>query len=151
MIILGIDPGTVRIGYGFIEKRGGKLIHLESGLIKLAGDSHLDRLVSLEKNLDVLLQRFQPDKTGIEKLFFVKNRKTAFSVAEARGIILKLIAEKTITLKEVTPREVKLAVTGDGGASKQAVARMVRFFLSLNSDRLIDDVTDALAVAIAVA
>lgn len=151
MIVLGIDPGTVRIGYGFIKKQNGQLTHLKSGLLNLPKTNHPHRLVGLEKSLNILIEKFRPEKVGVEKLFFMKNRKTALQVAEARGVILKLITQKTIALQEVSPREIKLAVTGDGGARKEAVAKMVKYFLDLNSKQLVDDVYDALAIAITVA
>ncbi|KKU94504.1 MAG: Crossover junction endodeoxyribonuclease RuvC [Candidatus Jorgensenbacteria bacterium GW2011_GWA1_48_13] len=151
MIILGIDPGTVRVGYGVIEKNGGKLTHLESGLIKLPAENYEVRLVALEKNLKELLRKFRPDRVGLERLFFEKNRKTAIRVAEARGVILKTIVQNSIPLKELNPKEVKLAVTGDGNASKDGVGKMVKYFLKLGSLKMLDDVSDALAIAIAAA
>ncbi len=151
MIILGIDPGTVRVGYGVIEKNGGKLIHLESGLIKLPDENYEVRLVALEKNLKELLRKFRPDRVGLERLFFEKNRKTAIRVAEARGVILKTIVQYSIPLKELNPKEVKLAVTGDGNASKNGVEKMVKYFLKLGPLKMVDDVSDALAIAIAAA
>lgn len=139
MIILGIDPGTARIGYGLIEKDGGKLKHIESGLIDLP----------VEKSVEGLLKRARPDKAGLEKLFFTKNRKTALRVAETRGVILNTLNKGGIPVFEIGPNEVKLAVTGDGRASKGSVARMVGLFLSIEG-KMVDDASDALAIAIAV-
>ncbi|MCP6720104.1 MAG: crossover junction endodeoxyribonuclease RuvC [Patescibacteria group bacterium] len=151
MIILGIDPGSVRIGYGVIKKNHGKLTHLKSGLLKLPQTDHANRLVAIEKDLNNLLQKFQPDRVGLEKLFFVKNQKTALGVSEARGVILNTLAKKSLPFFEITPSEVKLAVTGDGRASKKSVAKMVNYFLGLElGNVVIDDITDALAIAIAV-
>ncbi len=150
MIILGIDPGSVRIGYGVIKRNYGKLVHLESGLLKLPQTDHANRLIALEKSLGVLLQRFQPDRIGLERLFFAKNRKTALQVAEARGVILNTLAKQSLLFSEISPSEVKLAVTGDGRASKKSVAKMVNYFLGLNLKSVVDDVTDALAIAIAI-
>lgn len=151
MIILGIDPGTVRVGYGIIEKIGGKMLHLDSGLIKLPKEGYEVRLVALEKNLESLLQKFKPDRVGLERLFFEKNRKTAIQVAEARGVILKTVVQKSIPVKEVNPKEVKLAVTGDGNAGKDGVEKMVKRLLNLGSVKMVDDVSDALAIAITAA
>lgn len=150
MIILGIDPGSVRIGYGVIKRNYGKLVHLESGLLKLPQTDHANRLIALEKSLGVLLQRFQPDRIGLEKLFFAKNQKTALQVAEARGVILSTLAKQSLPLSEISPSEVKLAVTGDGRASKKSVAKMVNYFLGSDLKSVVDDVTDALAIAIAI-
>lgn len=150
MIILGIDPGSVRIGYGVIKKDRGKLTHIESGLLKLPRARHEDRLVAIEKNLGALLRRVRPDRVGLEKLFFVKNQKTALDVAQARGVILSAVAKKSIFLFEVAPSEVKLAVTGDGRAPKKSVAKMVNYFLDFEQKNVVDDVTDALAIAITI-
>lgn len=149
-IILGIDPGSVRVGVGIIEKNGDALTHIESGLLDVKKNSNKgERLLSLEKKLKKVLSRTKPDLAGVEKLFFSKNQKTAFAVAEARGIILKTLAEFKIPTIELTPSEVKLAVAGNGGASKEAVAKMVGYFLKIQTKSTIDDVTDALALAIA--
>lgn len=150
MIILGIDPGSVRVGIGVIEKSGDTLKHIESGLLRITQNSDKgEQLLALEKDLKKTLTRTRPNKAGVERLFFSKNQKTAFAVAEARGIILKTLAEFKIPTIELTPSEMKLAVTGNGGASKEAVAKMVGYFLKVRTKSTIDDVTDALALAIA--
>lgn len=150
MIILGIDPGSVRVGYGVIKKDHGKLTHLESGLLEIPRARYEERLTVLEKNLNILLEKARPNRVGLEKLFFVKNLKTAISVAQARGVILNTITKKSIPVFEVTPSEVKLAIAGDGRAPKKSVAKMVNYFLDLETKNLIDDITDALAIAIAI-
>ncbi|HXF44242.1 MAG TPA: crossover junction endodeoxyribonuclease RuvC [Candidatus Paceibacterota bacterium] len=151
VVVLGIDPGTVRIGYGIVRKDGSKLTRLESGLIELPKENHGRRLVSLEKNLNNLIRRFAPDKVGLERLFLSKNRKTAMEVAEARGVIIKTVFQNAVPLKEMGPNEVKLAVTGDGGADKKAVQKMVRLTLGIRGEKMIDDISDALAIAISAA
>ena len=150
MIILGIDPGSVRIGYGVIRKKQGQLIHLESGLLKLPQADYGSRLVAIEEELSKLLKKTQPSRVGLEKLFFVKNVKTALDVAQARGVIISAITRRFIPLFEVAPSEVKVAVAGDGGAPKGSVAKMVNYILDLQERRVVDDITDALAVAIAI-
>jgi len=150
MIILGIDPGTTRIGYGFIKKEGGKLRHLESGLVKFPKNDTREKLVILEESINGLIQKHRPEKVGVEKLYFTKNKKTAIAVAEARGVILNTIIKTGTPFLEIGPGEVKLAVTGDGRATKEAVARMVNYFLEIKPKKMVDDVSDALAIAIAV-
>ena len=86
----------------------------------------------------------------ILKLFFSKNIKTALGVAEARGVIISAVIKKRIPCIEVAPSEVKLAVTGDGRAPKDSVARMGTIFLGFVGEKPLDDVTDALAIAISV-
>jgi len=150
MIILGIDPGSTRVGYGVIEKNRGELVYVRSGLFKIPKKSESQKLLALEKELNGLIKKIKPDKAGLEKLFFVKNQKTAFEVAQSRGIILNTLSKKRIPIIELAPSEIKLAVTGDGRASKQAVAKMVRYFLNLPYNKMIDDITDALAIAITI-
>ncbi len=150
MIIMGIDPGHVRVGYGVIEKEGNKFIHRESGLIPLPEKSGIgSQLSSLEKELTRLVKKYRPSIVGLEKLFVSKNVKTAMNVAEARGVIRKVIFESGIDFTELAPQTIKLSVTGSGRADKKAVSKMVGLLLHMKTRHLIDDVTDALAIAIA--
>ncbi len=149
--ILGIDPGTTRIGYGLVEKRGMTLKHLASGLLPVSpfGRNDAERLLDLQDQLTRLIQKLQPDIIGVEKLFFTKNKKTAMRVAEARGVVLKTAAENGVRLVEISPVEAKIAVTGHGRAAKTAVAKMTNLILKIPPRKVADDVTDALAIAIA--
>ncbi len=152
MILLGIDPGSVRIGFGAIKKERGKLLFLESGLLDMSifSDKNL-RLQKLENDLVNLLEKINPAVVGVEKLFFVKNQKTALEVAQSRGIIMNTIIKRSIPLVELSPSEIKLAVTGNGQASKKEIAKMLKYFLDLPKIKMIDDTTDALAIAITIA
>jgi len=150
VIILGIDPGNVRAGYGIIRKENGKLTHIESGLIKIpSGADTGAQLLSLESGLESIIKRVRPDIVGVEKIFLTKNKKTGVFVAQARGLIMKVIAFYGLNLVEFSPPSIKLAVAGDGRADKKGVAKMVGLFLGIDTGGLIDDVTDALATAIA--
>ncbi|MDP2704579.1 MAG: crossover junction endodeoxyribonuclease RuvC [bacterium] len=149
MVILGIDPGTTRIGYGLVEQRGSRFSHIASGLFLVPRGTLSERLVALEKGLDALLQKYRPQTAGVEKVFLHTNQKTAIEVAEARGVILLVLARRGVPLIELSPPEIKLAVGGDGRATKAGVARMVSHFLGESVSGKLDDVTDALAVAIA--
>ncbi|MEX0689998.1 MAG: crossover junction endodeoxyribonuclease RuvC [Candidatus Paceibacterota bacterium] len=149
MIILGIDPGTTRIGYGVIKKENNKFSHLKSGILEIKEESNASKILSLEMELEKIINKFKPDKIGVEKIFFSKNKKTAIKVAEARGVILSLVYKKSIPVAEMEPSKIKLAVTGNGRSSKKGVAKMVHYFLKIPTNELIDDETDALAIAIA--
>lgn len=150
MIILGIDPGTTRIGYGAIRASGNSLTHIASGVLEIKpAPTSAEHLREIGRALEKLIIDTHPEKIGVERLFFSKNKKTALAVAEARGVILETVAKKHILLYELTPNEVKLAVTGNGSSSKSAVAKMVSLLLRLDVKNLLDDATDALAVAIA--
>lgn len=151
MKIIGIDPGTVRIGYGVIKKEKSKIKYVESGLLKIPISKKENRLIALEKSLNKLLTRVEPDLAAVEKLYFVKNQKTALEVAQARGIIIASIIKKNIPLVELSPSQIKAAATGNGRADKKAVAKMVQISLNLPPLKGVeDDITDALAAAIAV-
>ena len=147
MIILGIDPGTTRIGYGAIKLEKGVLTHVSSGILPIS-KQHTHPLSVIHKELLRIISEVKPDRVGVEKLFFAKNKKTALAVAEARGVIIHTIASENIPIYECTPNEVKVAVTGNGTANKQAVAKMVSSILRTPLTHLVDDATDALAIAI---
>ncbi len=150
MTILGIDPGSVRAGYGLIKKKGQDFIRIESGLFKIpTGTSLGNQLLVLEKDMEKLIKKTKPDLVGLEKIFMNKNKKTGVFVAQARGIIVKISAAHKLRLIELSPSSIKLAVTGDGRADKKAVAKMVGLFLKMKVVGLLDDETDALATAIA--
>lgn len=150
MIILGIDPGTSRIGIGVIKKHEGTLTHVESGLLPLQKKYQNDgeRLCVLEKEIKKVLKKRKPNIVGVENLYFSNNQKTAVSVIQARGVILKTITEYGVPYIELTPSEIKFSVAGHGGATKERVAHMVGIILHVNTKKIIDDATDALAIAI---
>ncbi len=149
MIIIGFDPGLADTGYGVIEVRGSKLVCLEYGSIKTPARTDLStRLVTIYKKVGQLLKKYQPDRIGIEQLFFSKNVKTAMAVGQARGVVLLAIAEATLPVIEFTPNQVKQAVSAYGSAPKEQIQRMVKIILNLKEIPKPDDAADALAVAI---
>lgn len=147
MIVLGIDPGTHRMGYGLIAKEGGRLSFLDAGILSVEAKSHGEMLKEIKREIDKLILKFSPDLLAIERLYFSNNQKTAFSVAEARGIILLSAMERGVKVVEYTPSAVKMGLTGYGAADKQAVFKMVCLTLGMTG-KLIDDASDALALAI---
>ena len=152
MRILGIDPGTNRVGYGLIEASKNNLGAVEYGVLEIPPytDRH-ERIIKLASEFRKLLKRLSPEYVGMETLFFGKNRKTALAVSEARGILLLLALERNLPVIEHKPQTVKLAVTSYGLSDKQAVAKMTAKILHLPEIRNYDDASDALAVAIATA
>ncbi|HTY40090.1 MAG TPA: crossover junction endodeoxyribonuclease RuvC [Candidatus Paceibacterota bacterium] len=148
MIILGIDPGTRRVGYGLIEKTDGQLRLVDAGLLKIAGSDDAAALVELRSHLSELIKTHRPDRLAVEKLFFSQNRTTALQVAQARGVVLLTATEAGIPIFEYAPNEVKAAVTGHGLSDKEAVLKMVRLILGVPNLDVIDDASDALALAI---
>lgn len=152
MIVLGIDPGTAALGYGVVERAGGNLRAVDYGLIATTPDMTLpERLLHIHRELTALIETHQPDLMGVERLFFSKNAQTAFGVGQARGVILLAAAEHDIPVREATPNEIKVGVTGFGNADKEQVGRMVAVILGLDAVPTPDDTADALACAISTA
>lgn len=152
MIILGIDPGTSIVGFGVIMKEGNKFICKEYGCIKTKPKlPEIEKLSIIEKELDELIKRVNPDKIGVEKIFFFKNIKTFIPVSQARGVILSVCAKNERIPTELTPLQIKQAVSCYGRADKQQVQKMVKLILGLNELPKPDDAADALACAIACA
>jgi crossover junction endodeoxyribonuclease RuvC len=149
VIALGIDPGTATCGFGVVELSDGRLRLLDAGVVRTAADrSDADRLRELHDALAALLAQHQPQRVGVERLFFQRNVQTAMVVGQARGVALLVAAEAGLAVDEPTPNEVKQAVCNNGAADKQQVATMVARLLAVSLDGVPDDATDALAVAI---
>lgn len=148
MIVLGIDPGTQRIGYGVIEFLNGDFKLIKSGLFLIKNKDDASVLFEAKKYTDQLIKKYKPNILGIEKLFFAKNQKTAMSVAQTRGVILFSAKENKIPIKEYSPNEVKSMIAGYGFADKKAVLKMVGLTLGIRNFKIIDDASDALAIAI---
>ena len=149
MIILGIDPGLARLGYGVIEVDGDRRKVIQFGMLTTpAGQPMPKRLQALWRGMNQLLDIYQPDEVAFEELFFSKNITTGMSVSMARGVALVAVAERTENLYEYTPMQIKQAVTGYGGADKHQVQMMVKMLLNMKEIAKPDDAADALAVAL---
>lgn len=149
MRVVGIDPGISRIGYALIEVEGNSFRCEAKGTWEIPPSTSHERLAELERLLSSFLENARADRIGVERLFFSTNKRTAMAVSEARGVILLAAGKMGVPLVELTPNEVKRAVTGNGTASKPAVAKMTRWILHLEDEGGPDDTTDALAIAIA--
>lgn len=152
MIILGIDPGTASLGYGIVERTGGSLRAVDYGCVTTSPDAPLpERLRHIHSTVAELIETHHPDLVAVERLFFSRNAQSAFGVGQARGVVLLAAAQAGIPVREATPNEVKVGVTGYGNADKGQVARMVTVILQLSEVPTPDDTADALATAISVA
>jgi crossover junction endodeoxyribonuclease RuvC len=152
VIVLGIDPGTAALGYGVVERAGSGLRAVDYGLVATSPDESLPaRLLRIHEALTELIETHRPDVIGVERLFFSKNAQTAFGVGQARGVVLLAAAEHGVLVREATPNEIKVGVTGFGGADKEQVGRMVAVILGLSRVPSPDDIADALACAISIA
>lgn len=149
MLVMGIDPGTAIMGFGFVECCGNRLRAVHYGAIRTdAGTPSELRLRHIYENLTGLIEEYRPDVIGIEELFFNKNVRTAMAVGQSRGIALLAAANANISLLEFTPLQVKQSVVGYGKATKDQVMFMIQKLLNLRAKIGPDDVADALAVAI---
>jgi crossover junction endodeoxyribonuclease RuvC len=149
MRVLGIDPGIAIMGFGFIDKIGHRLVPVQYGSIETEPNTPTEvRLRQIYESACTLLDRYRPTTVAVEKLFFNRNVTNAFSVGQARGVLLLAAAQRGLPVGEYTPMQVKQAVVGYGGAEKRQVQEMVKMFLKLQSVPKPDDVADALAVAI---
>ncbi|MCI0583724.1 MAG: crossover junction endodeoxyribonuclease RuvC [Chloroflexi bacterium] len=149
MIVLGIDPGTAALGWGVVDRTGGTLRLVDAGCLETSADLGLpERLLAIHRFLAELIARHDPSIVAVERLFFSRNAQTAFAVGQARGVVLLAAAETGRVVREATPSEVKVAVTGSGTADKEQVGRMVAVVLGLVAPPRPDDTADALAVAI---
>jgi crossover junction endodeoxyribonuclease RuvC len=152
VIVLGIDPGTAAMGYGIVERRGGNLRAVDFGVLTTSPDSPLpDRLNEIHATVAELIETHKPDLLAVERLFFSRNAQSAFGVGQARGVVLLAAAQAGIPVREATPNEIKVGVTGYGAADKEQVGRMVAVILQLAEVPTPDDTADALAAAIYIA
>lgn len=149
MLVLGLDPGSRHTGYGLVECRGSTLLARAFGRISPpAGLDLAARLARVAGELEALLDAWQPEAAALESPFHGRNSRSLVVLAQARGVLLATLGARGVPCGEVTPTQVKSAVTGYGRAEKSQVARMVETLLALHGRRLDADSADALAVAI---
>ena len=149
-IIIAIDPGYDRCGVAVVTERHGTITILASECITThKSDDHTQRLAYIHTTLTDIITTWQPSYLALETLFFSVNKKTAIKVAEARGAILVLAGLHNLSLIELSPQAVKVAVTGVGNADKKAVEKMVTLLTRIPMDQRLDDEIDAIALGIA--
>lgn len=148
-IALGIDPGTAIVGYAVIAAQGSSLSMIACDVLTTpTGMPLAQRLQLIYQGLSDIIAAYQPTEAAMEELFFAKNARTALTVGHARGVALLALANGKLSIGEYTPKQVKQAVTGYGGADKIQVGEMVRILLNLPQVPRPDDAADAAAVAI---
>ena len=149
MKVLGIDPGTGRLGWAIVEKKKGKESMIECGCFETKKNSdQADRLLKIFNFLDQLIKKHKPDAAAIENLFFANNAKTVMSVSEARGVVLLVCKQAGMDVNSYTPLQIKSALTGHGKADKKQVQYMVVKILKLDKVPQPDDAADAVAAAL---
>lgn len=147
--VLGVDPGFDRLGLAVVEGDASRPTHVWSDCIQPPKGLACDRLAHVYNAITEALQIYNPRILAIETLFFSTNKKTAFSVAEARGVVLAAAGNLSIPVIEFTPAQVKIAVTGYGSADKKAIENMIPRLITLPTKKRLDDEFDAIAVALA--
>lgn len=149
MIVIGIDPGFGRVGYGIIEYKNNKYKVIEYGSITTEKNLEFSkRLNKIEKDLTSVCSKYKIDVASVEKLFFNTNISTGIKVAEARGVILNTLENLNIDICEYTPLQIKQALVGYGRADKNQIKTMIKKYLNLETMPKLDDTTDALAMAV---
>lgn len=148
MIVLGIDPGSRRTGYGVIAGTETGFSVLGCGLIRpdLSGTLH-ERIARICTGIDELIGLLKPDSVALETAFVGRNVRSALILGQVRGAVLATVLRHGLPVREYAPREIKLSVTGSGSARKEQVAAMISRLLSLGDDLKPLDVTDALGIA----
>ena len=148
--VLGIDPGTAVTGYGVVGLRDdGGLVLLECGVIRTVSAEPLpSRIREIFVGIREIIERFEPSSVAVENVFQGKNVKSALSLGHARGAILLAAALQDLPISEYSPREIKKAVVGTGGATKDQVGYMVQRHLRLKTPPSPADAADGVAIAL---
>tara|TARA_Y100001978_G_scaffold40591_1_gene36138 strand:+ start:192 stop:662 length:471 start_codon:yes stop_codon:yes gene_type:complete len=148
LVIIGIDPGLARVGYGIIEVKKNEKKLLDCGIIETQkGNKEENRLFEIYTDLKELINKWKPDYAAVEKFFFYKS-STTISVVQARGVIMMALGSFSIPISEYAPAQVKLTITGSGKATKKDVLEAVMYSLKLDYAPRPDDSADALAIAL---
>jgi crossover junction endodeoxyribonuclease RuvC len=148
-IILGIDPGTLVMGYGLVHIQNNKLSLIALDVIKLDKlDEHSDRLKKIFERVVELIDQYKPDELAIEAPFFGKNVQSMLKLGRAQGVAIAAALSKNIPMTEYSPKKIKMSITGNGNASKEQVAAMLESLLNFKHDDKYLDATDALGAAV---
>lgn len=151
-VIMGIDPGTNVMGYGVLGINGKQLSVVVMGVVQLSKfESHYKRLARIFERVTGLVEQYLPDEVAIEAPFFGKNVQSMLKLGRAQGVAMAAVLERDIPITEYAPLKIKQAVSGNGQASKEQVANMLRYILKIPQENMphLLDATDALAAALA--
>ena len=148
MIILGIDPGTRNMGYALLNFEKGKISLFEAGLIKITAGELQEQIPQMLEAFEGIFLKHKIDEVAMEDIFYAHNPKTTIKLAQFRGAIVLMILQQFGEFNEYTALQVKKALTGNGKASKEQVAFMVKRLLNIKKEIKPLDITDAIAVAI---
>lgn len=148
-IILGIDPGTLVMGYGLLHIQNNTLKPIGIGVIKLDKlDDHALRLKRIFERTVSIIEEFKPDELAIEAPFFGKNVQSMLKLGRAQGVAIAAALSKNLPITEYSPKKIKMSITGNGNASKEQVASMLEQVLSFKYESKYLDATDAMGAAL---
>ncbi|GAB4144919.1 MAG: crossover junction endodeoxyribonuclease RuvC [Patescibacteria group bacterium] len=148
MTVIGIDPGTATVGYAVVSGTKKRPVIHSFGIIQTSAKQDMSlRLLEIGTDLEQVLQEFKPELALIESLFYFKNQKTVITVAQARGVLIYLSAKYNLRINELTPLQLKQALTGYGRANKAQMQQVVKKLYNLDQIPKPDDAADALAIA----
>lgn len=148
-IILGLDPGTTTMGYGVIGVNKKKMFMISTGVIHLHKlENHQIKLKTIHEKVTSLAKQYLPDEVAIEAPFFGKNVQSMLKLGRAQGVAMAAVLTLDIPIEEYAPRKIKQAITGNGNASKEQVAKMLMNLLKLKELPQKLDATDGLAAAV---
>ena len=148
-IILGLDPGTTTMGYGIIRIHKNKMEMVSTGVIHLHKlENHELKLKKIFEKVSFLVDEYLPDEVAIEAPFFGKNVQSMLKLGRAQGVAMAAVLTKDLPIQEYAPRKIKQAITGNGNASKEQVAKMLQSLLKLKELPKKLDATDGLAAAV---
>jgi crossover junction endodeoxyribonuclease RuvC len=148
VLVLGIDPGTLHLGWGVVERQGNRLRHIAHGVLHMHPSRGLpSRLLDISAGLAEVIASQKPAVASVESLFFHKDAQSAAKLGHARGVVLLCLEQAGVQVAEYAPARVKRTVVGHGRADKKQVALMVRAVLGLSAPPP-SDAADALALAI---
>jgi len=147
MIILGIDPGSRITGFGLIDNQASRIDYIDSGHIKVSGDSLPQRLGFIFAAIDDVIRKHQAQQMSIENVFMARNADSALKLGQARGAAICAAHQAGLEISEYAPREIKQSIVGSGAASKEQVQHMVQRLLGIRKELQADE-ADGLAIAI---
>ena len=148
-IILGIDPGTIIMGFGLISISNKEIKLMEMGVLKLSNKQDAyERLEKIHQTVSELIHLHKPDSFAIEAPFFGKNVQSMLKLGRAQGVAIAAAMQAGLAVSEYSPKKVKQSITGNGNASKEQVLKMLQRMLKFEDEPKYFDATDALSVAV---
>ncbi|MGB5326641.1 MAG: crossover junction endodeoxyribonuclease RuvC [Gammaproteobacteria bacterium] len=147
MIILGIDPGSRITGFGLIDNQASRIDYIDSGHIRVSGDSLPQRLGFIFAAVDDVIRKHQAEQMSIENVFMARNPDSALKLGQARGAAICAAHQAGLEIAEYAPREIKQSIVGSGAATKDQVQHMVKRLLGIRQELQADE-ADGLAIAI---